>query len=371
MKLKKITALIVCFIIALSANVFALPEGSAGAEGPEVSASNYILINMDTGEVLLEHNSKERKYPASTTKIVTAMLALEHLDLEGTSTVSKEAVDIEWDSSKLDLVEGESFNNYELIKGMMIASGNDAANVLGEAVSGNMTDFVALMNEAVKEIGCTGTHFTNAHGLTDENHYTTVEDMAKIAKRAMENPKFREIVKTTYFELPKTDKQDKERTFYNTNNLLTNRRTSDYLYSPATGIKTGYTEAAKNCLVASAEKDGVKLITVILGASVVDGVNTMYVDTKALMEWGFENYKSKTVVVKGDYYAEKSIKYAKGARTIKLAAKDDFSAVLHKDANEELIETKVTLNGPILAPVCPEDDLGKIEVFYDGELLGE
>ena len=327
---------------------------------------------MDSGEVLLEHNSKERKYPASTTKIVTAMIALDHLDLEGYSTVSRDAVmTIAWDSSKLDLAEGETFNNFELIKGMMVVSGNDAANVLGEAVSGNMTDFVALMNETVKELGCEDTHFVNAHGLTDENHYTTVADMAKIAKKAMENPKFREIVKTTYFELPKTEFVDRDRRFYTTNNLLTDVRTSKYLYSPATGIKTGYTDAAKNCLVASAEKDGVRLITVILGASVVDDVNTMYVDTKALMEWGFENYKSKTIVKKGSYYDEKSIKYAKGAKTVKLAAKDDFAAVLKKDADESLIATKITVDSPILAPVCPEDELGKIEIFYDGEYLGE
>ena len=372
MKFKNITAFVLCIIMMLTTNIFALPESGSESEGPLVSASNYILINMDTGEVLLENNSDERKYPASTTKIVTAMVALDNLDLDGYSTVSRDAVmTIEWDSSKLDLAEGETFNNFELIKGMMVASGNDAANVLGEAVSRNMTDFVALMNETVKELGCEDTHFANAHGLTDENHYTTAADMAKIAKKAMENPKFREIVKTTYFELPKTEKQDKERKFYNTNNLITDVRTSEYLYSPATGIKTGYTEAAKNCLVASAEKDGVRLITVILGASVVDDVNTMYVDTKALMEWGFENYKSKTIVKKGGYYDEKSIKYAKGAKTVKLAAMDDFAAVLKKDADESLIATKVTVDGAILAPVCPDDELGKVEVFYDGEYLGE
>ncbi|MBQ2940896.1 MAG: D-alanyl-D-alanine carboxypeptidase [Clostridia bacterium] len=372
MKNTKLFALIMCFCLIFTMVASAVPENSAAATGPVVTSANYILVNMDTGEVLVEKNSSERKYPASTTKIMTALLALEKLDPEGTSTVSNEAVmSISWDSSKLGLYEGETFNNFELIKGMMVVSGNDAANVLAEAVSGSISDFVALMNEKAKSLGCEGTHFVNTHGLTDENHYTTVADMAKIAVAAMKNPAFREIVKSTYFELPKTEKCDVVRSFNTTNNLITNARTSDYLYSPATGIKTGYTDAAKNCLVASAEKEGVRLISVILGASVVDGVNTAYSDTKALMEWGFENYVSRQIIKKGEFYDEKSIKYAKGAKTVKLAAKEDFSFVFHKNVDEDLITTKVTVDTPVLAPVTPDDELGKIEVFYGDEYLGE
>ncbi|MBR6719773.1 MAG: D-alanyl-D-alanine carboxypeptidase [Clostridia bacterium] len=372
MKNKKFFALLMCFCLIFTSVSMAVPESDGTVSGPVVSSSNYILVNMDTGEVLLEKNSSERKYPASTTKIMTALLALEKLDLEASSTVSNEAVmSISWDSSKLGLFEGETFNNYELIKGMMVVSGNDAANVLAEAVSGSISDFVTLMNEKAKDLGCEGTHFVNTHGLTDENHYTTVSDMAKIAVEAMKIPAFREIVKTTYFELPKTEIYDGPRNFNTTNNLLTNARTSSYLYSPATGIKTGYTDAARNCLVASAEKEGVRLITVILGASVIDGVNTAYVDTKALMEWGFENYVSKQVIKKGEFYDEKSIKYAKGEKTVKLAAKDDFISVFRKDVDESLITTKVTVNTPLLAPLTPEDELGKVEIFYGDEYLGE
>ncbi len=372
MKKKRILSMVLCFLVIFSSLIYATPEENQGQGGPLVSASNYILINMENGEVLLSHNAHERKYPASTTKIMTAMLALSHLDLEGYSTVSNNAVmSISWDSSKLGLFEGETFNNFELIKGMMVVSGNDAANVLAEAVSGNVESFVELMNKTAKDLGCTGTHFANTHGLTDESHYTTAADMAKIAKKAMENPLFREIVKTTYFELPKTEKCDYVRSFNTTNNLLTNARTSSYLYSPATGIKTGYTNAALNCLVASAEKDGVKLISVILGASNIDGVNMMYPDTKALMEWGFNNYKSRTVVEKGKAVDERAIKYAKGEKTVKLVAKDNYSAVLHKDADETLISTKILVDGPLTAPVTSECELGKMEVYYDGEYLSE
>lgn len=372
MKKNRILSIVLCFCVIFTSAVFAEPGENQGQGGPLVSASNYILINMDNGEVLLSKNAGERKYPASTTKIMTAMIALSNLDLEASSTVSNNAVmSISWDSSKLGLYEGETFNNLELIKGMMVVSGNDAANVLAEAVSESTDAFVELMNKTAKDLGCTGTHFTNAHGLTDESHYTTAEDMAKIAKKAMENPIFREIVKTTYFELPKTDKCDQIRTFYTTNNLLTNSRTSDYLYSPATGVKTGYTDAALNCLVASAEKDGVRLISVILGASNIDGVNMMYPDTKALMEWGFNNYKSRTIVEAGKPVDERAIKYAKGEKTVKLVAKDGYNAVLHKDADETLLSTKVLVDGKIAAPVTTESELGKMEVYFDGEYLGE
>ncbi len=372
MKKNRFLSMILCFFIIFTITAFADPVENQGQGGPVVSAPSYILINMDNGEVLLSHNAEERKYPASTTKIMTAMLALNNLDLEANSTVSRNAVmSISWDSSKLGLYEGEVINNFELIKGMMVVSGNDAANVLAEAVSGSVDSFVELMNKTAKDLGCTGTHFANTHGLTDESHYTTVSDMAKIAKAAMENPLFREIVKTTYFELPITDKCDYVRSFNTTNNLITNARTSSYLYSPATGIKTGYTDAALNCLVGSAEKDGVRLISVILGASNIDGVNTMYPDTKALFEWGFNNYKSRTVIEKDKIADERAIKYAKGEKTIKLVAEKDYSAVLHKDADETLLTTKVSVNEKVTAPITKGSAVGTLEVYFDGEYLGE
>ncbi len=370
MKNKKLFALIMCFIVIFTASSFAVPEGNM-TEAPEIVTSNYILVNSDTGEELLSHNAEEKMAPASTTKIMTALLALENLDLEGTSKVSYLAVNtIPWDSSKIDLREGEEFNNRVLIEAMMVASGNDAANVLAEAVSGDIESFVELMNRRAEELGCTGTHFANTHGYTQDNHYTTVSDMAKIAKKAMENPVFREIVKTTYYELPKTEIFDGQRSFYTTNNLLTDIRTSAYKYDFATGIKTGYTSAARNCLVASAEKEGVELISVIFGASNIDGVNMAYKDTKALMEWGFENYESKKIVKTGSMVSEIGIKHAKGANTVKLIAKEDFSFVMVKGASDELITKNIKYNENIIAPVAEGEELGTMEVSYDGKLIG-
>ncbi len=369
MKNRKLFTLIMSFLMIFSISVFAVPAAGEQAAPPSIVSSNYILINMDTGEVFLEHNSEEKMYPASTTKIMTALLALENLNLDETSTVSYEAVNsIPWDSSKLNVLEGESFTNRDLLTGMMVVSGNDAANVLAEAVSGDTETFVGLMNKRAEELGCTSTHFVNAHGYTHENHYTTASDMAKIAKKAMENPVFREIVKTTSFELPKTDIYSEPRIVYTTNNLL---KSSPYKYDCATGIKTGYTSAARNCLVASAEKEGVRLITVILGASTIDGVNMAYKDTRSLMEWGFENYVNKSVVKKGDILSEKGIKHAKGTKTVKLMAKDNFSVTMAKNDSEGLITKNIKYNEAIIAPLAEGEELGVMEVFYDGNLLGE
>lgn len=370
MNKKRLSALILCFVVMISSFAFAAPEDAAKAAGPSVSSANWILINQDDGRVLASNGADERKYPASTTKIMTAILAIENLDMNATSTVSNNAVmSISWDSSKLGLYEGETFTNYDLIAGMMVASGNDAANVLAESVSGSVDAFIDLMNKKAADLGCTGTHFSNAHGLTDENHYTTVSDMAKIACYAMANESFRNIVSLKSFELPTTDKCKDRRYFINTNNLLTKERTADYYYSPATGIKTGYTDAALHCLVGSAEKDNVRLISVVLGASNINGVNMSYPDTKALFEWGFENFKNTPVVNAGETEDERGIKYAKGVKTAILSAKDSFYILSGKN-EEPVIEKEIVLDSALKAPLKAGDEVGVIKIKVDGEEKG-
>lgn len=370
MNKKRLSALILCFVVMISSFAFAAPKDAAKAAGPSVSSANWILINQDDGRVLASNGADERKYPASTTKIMTAILAIENLDMNATSTVSNNAVmSISWDSSKLGLYEGETFTNYDLIAGMMVASGNDAANVLAESVSGSVDAFIDLMNKKAADLGCTGTHFSNAHGLTDENHYTTVSDMAKIACYAMGNENFRNIVSLKSFELPTTDKCADRRYFINTNNLLTKERTADYYYSPATGIKTGYTDAALHCLVGSAEKDNVRLISVVLGASNINGVNMSYPDTKALFEWGFENFKNTPVVNAGETEDERGIKYAKGVKTAILSAKDSFYILSGKN-EEPVIEKEIVLDSALKAPLKAGDEVGVIKIKVDGEEKG-
>ncbi|MDP4132821.1 MAG: D-alanyl-D-alanine carboxypeptidase family protein [Bacillota bacterium] len=364
----KIVSLFLCICCIFS--LFSIAINADSAE-PEILAPSAILINADTGEILLSKDANSKRYPASTTKVMTALLAIENCDMNDTITISNNAVmSIAWDSTKLGLYEGEKFKMYDLLCAMLIASGNDAANAVAEKVSGSVDKFIDLMNKRAKELGCKNTNFTNPHGLTDENHYTTAQDLAIIAKKAMEYPTFREMVKTKYYELPTTDKCSEKRAFYTTNNMITNIRGSKYLYSPATGIKTGYTQAALNCLVASAEKDDIPLICVVLNASTVDGVNTAYTDTKNMFNWAFDNYKSKTVLAKGQVADECAVKYAKGVKTIKLIAEKDFKTVMPVNAADENITTKVKVTNKIVAPLMAGEVLGTADVYYGKTLLG-
>lgn len=358
MKGLKRTALFMCFIMLFSIVSFAEPaDTSEEAEGgPNLTAVSYILINMDTGEVLLEHNAAGRRAPASTTKILTALLGIEALDREGTSTVSAQAVNsIPWDSSKLGLNAGESFNNYDLICAMLVSSGNDAANVVAEAVSGSVEAFVDRMNERAASLGCTDTHFVNTHGYSAEGHYTTAADLARIARAAMQNPVFREMAATKSCELPGKG------TFYTTNRLMQQ-------YDNVTGIKTGYTSEAGFCLVASAGQNGLNLLSVVFG---VTESGNQFTDTKALFDWGFDNYQQVKAVAKDSILDEVKIKYAKDEKTIKLVAAEDFSIVLKKGSNLADITTEVTTDETVIAPVGPGDVLGTVKVFRRGELVGE
>ncbi len=373
MKRLKLAALFLSFSLLFSVFAFAEPEGEGaleniseafltdeapGSEGhmPDITAVSYTLINMDTGEVLLEHNANGRRAPASTTKIMTALLGIELLDREGSTTVSALAVNsIPWDSSKLGLNQGETFNNYDLICAMLVSSGNDAANVVAEAAAGSVEAFVDMMNERALKLGCKDTHFVNTHGYSAEGHYTTAADMALIARAAMQNPVFREMAATKSCELPGKDT-------YNTTNRLMLQ--NDYV----TGIKTGYTDEAGFCLVASAGKDGMNLLSVVLGA-LEEG--KQFSDSKTLLDWGFNNYQEVKAVAEGSILDEVKIKYAKGEKTIKLVAAKDFSLILKKGSNLADIVTEVTVDKIIFAPVQPGDELGTVNILREGEVIGQ
>lgn len=348
---------------------FAEPEN----DEPELTSPSYILINQDSGEVLLSHDADAKHYPASTTKIMTALLAIENLDMEAETEVSETAVmTIPWDSSKLGLYAGEVLKNYDITCAMLVASGNDAANVLAEEVSGDVDTFIEKMNARAAELGCTGTHFNNTHGYTDPEHYTTAADMAKIAQAAMQNETFRKMVKTVECELPVTEQCQTQRHFITTNNLLTEMRAPNFAYEGATGVKTGYTDAALNCLVASAERGGVRLLTVILGASYnADGINLAFADSIKLFDWGFSHYKNVIVAHAGEVVDEVRIKHAKGTKTVKLCVNKDCGVVMKSTADEELIERNITTNPDITAPVSAGDVLGTMTLSYNGEVVAE
>lgn len=256
----------------------------------EISCLSAMVIDQDTGEVLYEKNAQEQIYPASTTKIMTTILAIEQCGLDDEVTVGAE---VNITGSKLGIIEGETLTVEQLIHGMILVSGNDAASALAVHISGSVDEFANLMNEKAKEIGMTHTHFVNACGLQDEEHYTTCEDMAKLALYSKKYPEIQEIASKKSYTIPKTNKSE-EREIFNTNKLIYNKTPEDqaeYAYQYATGIKTGSTPAAGGCLVSSATKDGRNLIALVFGDMTEEGVNRWKI-SKTLFEYGFNGFQN-------------------------------------------------------------------------------
>lgn len=255
----------------------------------DLDALAAILIEANTGMVVYEKNADARLYPASTTKILTTYLGILMGDMSQTVTTTATALQIDDDSSTIPLTLGEEINFEDLLYATMVRSGNEGANLIAETISGSIENFVALMNQYVASLGLVNTHFANANGLHNDDHYTSARDMATIAREAMQNATFRDIVSRTSYTLPGHSR------------LLTSRLSeimdesdSSYYYPYIIGIKTGNTAAAGHCFVGAAEKDGVTFISVVLRNSGANYHNC-WRDTKRLMEYGFSQYVSVSV----------------------------------------------------------------------------
>lgn len=258
---------------------------------PDVSAGSCILIDADTGSILYEKNAYEKCYPASTTKILTGLLTIENCSMSDIVTFSKEAagsVNITEDAN-LGTKEGEQYTVEQALYGMLLYSANEIAYGLAEHVAGDLESFVDMMNAKAAEVGALNTHFANASGLFDENHYTTAYDMAMIARACYNNATFVSIDSTyTTYTIPATNKTDTARTFKHRHKMLYGR---EYYYEYCKGGKTGFTDESQYTLVTFAEKDGMRLICVTFQEP--DDASR-FVDTKALFEWGFENFTKTT-----------------------------------------------------------------------------
>ena len=248
------------------------PATQAVSLAPAVSASGAVLMSFEDGKVIYEKDADKKLYPASTTKIMTALVAFDILaeiqgSLDSEVIIPSEAVGIE--GSSIYLKEGERLTLRELLYGMMLQSGNDAATAMAICCGGTLENFVNRMNEKAAELGCKSTHFVNPSGLSDEEHYTTARDLARIARAAMKNDEFREIVRSKSWS-----SEDTARTFTNKNKTVNE-------YEGATGIKIGYTKASGRTLVASAKRGGVELIAVVLNDP------NWFNDAYAMLDYGF------------------------------------------------------------------------------------
>ncbi len=291
---KRWISVLAVFAAALSA-AFG-PLGSLSARAAEywpdsvsVESGAAIVMEMETGTVLYEKNADQSYYPASITKIMTAMLALENCSLDEEVTFSAEAVyKNEGDTSHIARDVGEIMTMEQCLYGMMLESANECAWAIGEHVAGDMEKFTAMMNEKARELGCTHTHFNNPNGLPDDEHYVSARDMALIARAAYKIPKFQEICGTRSYNIGVTNKHSEITPCNNSHAMISNHRTSSYLYEYALGGKTGYTDEAGNTLVTYARKDGLTLLCVVLNAK----NPAHYTDTIRLFDYCFYNFST-------------------------------------------------------------------------------
>ncbi|MFA9378133.1 MAG: D-alanyl-D-alanine carboxypeptidase family protein [Lachnotalea sp.] len=253
--------------------------------GPDVTSESAVLMDINTGTVLYGKNINEELFPASTTKIMTTLLALENCSLDEVVTFSHNAVySIERDSSNIGIAEGEQLTMEQCLYGVMLESANECANAVAEHVSGSIEDFANLMNQRADELGCKNTHFNNANGLPDETHVTSAYDLALIGRAAMQNETFRTITSTTTYKIPPTNLQVETRYLSNHHKMLPNRKNA---YADCIGGKTGYTNAARQTLVTFAKRGDLELVCVVMKTESPG----QFTDTASLFDWGFDNFQ--------------------------------------------------------------------------------
>ena len=361
MKFKKLILCLIAFIFALS---IILPVRSfADGNNLNITSESAILIDADTGKVLYDKSAYEKHEPASTTKIMTALLTLEHCKLDDVATVTSEAITSVPSGYSSDLLKmGEELSIKDLLYALLLPSSNESANVLAIHIAGSIDSFASMMNTRAIELGCKNTHFVNPNGVHDEEHYTTAYDLALIAREAMKNDTFKQIVSTVAYTLPSSNNYSRiDRNLITTNDLI--KRQSENYYEYAIGIKTGFTTPAKNCLVAAAKKDDKTLISVVLGANTDDD---RYSNTKTLLNYGFENFSKKDIVKTNDIVQTIDVKNATSkTKNLNLVAESGINTIVTNDKINDKVEPTVTLNDNLQAPIKKDTIVGTATYTVD------
>ena len=305
---------------------------------------------------------------------MTALLVLEavargELETSTVLTASQSSLeDITRDASTLNIQVGEEMTVEELLYCLLVFSANESANILAEGVSGSIPAFVDAMNARAQELGMTGTHFANPHGLHRDTHYTTAYDIYLMTRKAMEFPLFQKIVATSEHIVPATN-LSKERTLRSTNALISSRPYPGYTYSPTTGVKTGYTPQAGQCLVSSAQSGGRSLIAVVLGAEVIYSTNSedrrQFSESRRLLRHGFSDFKVQTLISPGAMMSEVPVRLSKTVPYVVAQPNKTIEAILPSSFDPEYLQTTVTLaKESVEAPVQRGQVLGTISVTY-------
>lgn len=349
----------------------------ADAQDYTVDAKAAILYELNSDTLILAQDADVQLYPASLTKVMTCLLTMEHAKLDDIVTVNGDAIDdLPLSGSSANLVDGEQMTVENMLYCLMVASANDGACVLAEHVAGDEASFVEMMNQKAQELGCTGTHFANPHGLHDENHYTTARDLAKIFKAALEYPVFHEIYGVDYYTVPATNMSE-ARELESTNYLIRNAGYPVVIDSRVLGGKTGFTTPAGRCLMTVAERDGMKVLTVILGTTATygsDGYSILrygnFEENINLLDFCYETYTTAQVLssdqVAGQFPVTGGDHDAFGMVT------EGMYAVLPQGSGYESVTYEYDLTAESLtAPVQKDQQIGVIRVWYEDKCIAQ
>lgn len=373
-----------CFSFFLSIFILICSAISVSAYTPStftVAAEGVLFANLDTGTVMYEKNADKRLYPASLTKIMTAAVVLDECkdpaSLKITVTEAALLPLLGTDSSVFNLVDGEVLSALDLLYIMLVHSANDAANVLAiHFGQGSISDFITKMNQKATDLGMSATHFVNAHGLQDENHYTTPRDMYLLTKHALENEIFKEIVGTVRYTVPANNKSE-ARIVASTIYLQDpNSPVSDYYYPYASGVKTGYTDEAGRCLVSTATKGGTTYLCVLMNSPVTNSagvkIRQEFTDSKLLYQWAFDTFEYRQVLDSSTPVGECPVELGKDCDFVSLVLKEPVNAILPKDADNSTIKVEIELKSdPATAPIEKGEVLGTATIKYGGETLAK
>ena len=365
--------------------IFTLGTSALASDGDtgdwEVAAKAALLIDPDTEEILYARNIHERLYPASLTKVMTALLVLEAVDsgriaMDTVLTASQTAIDnLPTYGSNAGIKVGEEMTVEQLLYCILVVSANEACDILAEGVSGSIDAFVDAMNAKAQAIGCEDTHFANTSGLQDGNHYTTAWDLYRITREAMKHEMFMPLCNTKVIEIPATNLSG-PRTYYTTNYLLSPMRATGYVYQGAEGIKTGSTSDAGYCLISTATRSGRSLLSVVLGAEAVtleDGDRQVqsFSETIKLFDWGFDEFSRQVILGTDELIDEVPVALSQEQNAVKVHPAQEIERLIPNDMDIAAdIQREVTLVEGVDAPVTKGQVLGEITLRCGDTVYG-
>ena len=338
----------------------------------EIGSPSAILIDQVTGEIVYKKDPEQKMFPASTTKVMTALLTLEkNKDLNEKIKMSHDAIyNLEPGSSHIAMNEGETLTIEQALYALMVASANEVANALAEYVSGDINNFCKLMNQRAKELGCKNTNFVNAHGFHNENHYTSAYDLALIMREAVKYDEFNKIINTQRYEIPPTERQPQVRVLYNTNKMI---HSGKFFYKNLIGGKTGYTDEAQHTLVSYAVKDNKKIICAVMGARNFDS----FIDTQKIFDYGFEcGFHDLNLIKKSDLeenciVTQKYKNKIVDIDTVNVLLDKDINLSVPKEIKKSDLELKIKLPERVSAPIKKDSCLGYVNIYFKKRLIAQ